>query len=63
MTMRAHLVSPLFVLLQGLNHALVSGVRTQVSCSSAGARPQPQIVWNKGGIVMRGATQTVSTLM
>lgn len=61
MAMRAHLVAPLFVLLQGLNHPLVSGVRTQVSCSSAGARPQPQIVWNKGGIVMRGASQTVST--
>ena len=52
-------VPPLYVRLQGLNHPLVSGVRTQISCSSAGARPAPQIIWNKGGIVMRGATQTV----
>lgn len=53
-------VPPLYVRLQGLNHPLVSGVRQQISCSSAGARPPPQIVWNKGGIVMRGASQTVS---
>lgn len=55
-------VPPLFVRLQGLNHPLVSGVRTQANCTSAGARPSPQIVWNKGGVLMRGATQTVSAL-
>lgn len=53
-------VSPLFVRMQGLNQPLVSGVRTRVTCSSAGARPQPQIVWNKGGDAIRGASQTVS---
>lgn len=46
--------------MQGLNQPLVSGVRTRVTCSSAGARPQPQIVWNKGGVAIRGASQTVS---
>lgn len=56
-------VPPLYVRLQGLNQPLVASVRTQVSCSSAGARPSPQIVWNKGGIVMRGASQTVSTII
>lgn len=55
-----HAVSPLFVRMQGLNQPLVSGVRTRVTCSSAGARPQPQIVWNKGGAGIRGASQTVS---
>lgn len=53
-------VPPLYVRLQGLNHPLVSGVRTHVTCSSAGARPSPQIIWNKGGTLMRGASQTVS---
>ncbi|XP_055706645.1 uncharacterized protein LOC129803854 isoform X2 [Phlebotomus papatasi] len=52
---------PLFVRLQGLNHALVAGVRTQISCSSAGARPPPEIIWNKGGLLMRGASQTTSS--
>ena len=52
-------VPPLYVLIQGLNHPLISGVRTQISCIQTGARPPPQIVWNKGGIVMRGAAQTV----
>lgn len=56
----SRLVSPLFVRMQGLNQPLVSGVRTRVTCSSAGARPQPQIVWNKGGAAIRGASQTVS---
>ncbi|XP_059609040.1 hemicentin-1 [Phlebotomus argentipes] len=52
---------PLYVRLQGLNHALVAGVRTQISCSSAGARPPPEIIWNKGGLLMRGASQTTSS--
>ncbi|XP_055387368.1 uncharacterized protein LOC129615952 isoform X2 [Condylostylus longicornis] len=51
---------PLYVRLQGLNHPLAAGVRTQITCTSAGARPPPQIVWNKGGIIMRGATQSTS---
>lgn len=53
-------MAPLYVRLQGLNHPLVAGVRTQITCSSAGARPIPHIIWNKGGQMMRGATQTVS---
>lgn len=55
-------VPPLYVQLKGLNHPLVAGMRTQISCSSAGARPPPQILWSKGGVAMRGPTQTVSCL-
>lgn len=31
-------VPPLYVLIQGLNHPLISGVRTQISCVQTGAR-------------------------
>lgn len=54
---------PLYVRIQGLNHPLVSGVATRISCSSAGARPQPEIVWNKDSneiqTMMRSASKTV----
>lgn len=57
-------VPPLYVRIQGLNHPLVSGVATRISCSSAGARPEPDIVWNKDSneiqTMIRGASKTVS---
>lgn len=52
-------VPPLSLLLQGLNHALVAGTRTHVTCTAVGARPAPHIVWAKGGQVIKGATQSV----
>ncbi|XP_073845345.1 sidestep V [Musca autumnalis] len=51
---------PLSLLLQGLNHALVAGTRTHVTCTSVGARPAPQIIWSKGGQIIKGATQSTS---
>ncbi|KAM7345261.1 sidestep V [Cochliomyia hominivorax] len=51
---------PLSLLLQGLNHALVAGTRTHVTCTAVGARPAPQIVWSKGGQLLKGATQSTS---
>lgn len=53
-------VPPLSLLLQGLNHALIAGTRTHVTCTAVGARPAPQIVWKKSGQVLKGATQSVS---
>jgi CD80-like C2-set immunoglobulin domain len=52
-------VPPLYIHIQGLNHPLTSGVKVHLSCSTAGARPVPQIVWTKGTQVMQGASQTV----
>ncbi|XP_055845116.1 uncharacterized protein LOC129911368 [Episyrphus balteatus] len=52
---------PLNILLQGINHPIVAGVRTHVTCTSVGARPPPRIIWKKGGVEMRGATQSTST--
>lgn len=46
--------------MHGLNSPLVAGVRTHIICRSSGARPTPSIMWSKGGISLRGATQTVS---
>lgn len=54
-----HLVPPLYIHIQGLNHPLTSGVKVHLSCSTAGARPVPQVVWMKGTQVMQGASQTV----
>lgn len=54
-----YLVPPLYIHIQGLNHPLTSGVKVHLSCSTAGARPIPQIVWTKGSQVMQGASQTV----
>lgn len=53
-------VPPLSLLLQGLNHALVAGTRTHVTCTAVGARPPPQILWSKGGQLIKGATYSVS---
>jgi CD80-like C2-set immunoglobulin domain len=53
------LVPPLYIHIQGLNHQLTSGVKVHLSCSTAGARPVPQIVWTKGSQVMQGASQSV----
>ena len=50
---------PLYIHIQGLNHPLTSGVKVHLSCSTAGARPVPQIIWTKGTQVMQGASQTV----
>lgn len=55
-------VPPLSLLLQGLNHALVAGTRTHVTCTAVGARPAPQIIWSKGGQILKGATQSVGNL-
>ncbi|XP_075168713.1 sidestep V [Haematobia irritans] len=52
---------PLSLLLQGLNHALVAGTRTHVTCTAVGARPAPQIIWSKGGQVLKGATHSTSS--
>ncbi|XP_067633168.1 uncharacterized protein side-V [Eurosta solidaginis] len=52
---------PLSLLLQGLNHALVAGTRTHVTCTAVGARPPPQIKWTKAGQVLKGSTQSTSS--
>ncbi|CAD7012762.1 unnamed protein product [Ceratitis capitata] len=52
---------PLSLLLQGLNHALIAGTRTHVTCTAVGARPAPQIVWKKAGQILKGATQSTSS--
>lgn len=57
-----YLVPPLYIHIQGLNHPLTSGVKVHLSCSTAGARPIPQIVWTKGSQVMQGASQTVCSV-
>ncbi|KAH8354979.1 hypothetical protein KR093_003272, partial [Drosophila rubida] len=49
---------PLSLLLQGLNHAVVAGTRTHVTCTAIGARPPPHIIWSKAGQVLKGATQS-----
>uniref|UniRef100_A0A1A9UND1 Ig-like domain-containing protein n=1 Tax=Glossina austeni TaxID=7395 RepID=A0A1A9UND1_GLOAU len=54
------LIPPLSLLLQGLNHAVVAGTRTHVTCTAIGARPPPHIVWSKGGQILKGATQSTS---
>lgn len=54
------LVPPLYIHIQGLNHQLTSGVKVHLSCSTAGARPVPEIVWTKGSQVLQGSSQTVS---
>lgn len=54
------LVPPLYIHIQGLNHPLTSGVKVHLSCSSAGARPIPQIVWTKNMQIMQGSSQSVS---
>ncbi|XP_033251075.1 uncharacterized protein LOC117190098 isoform X2 [Drosophila miranda] len=51
---------PLNLLLQGLNHALVAGTRTHVTCTAIGARPPPHIIWSKAGQILKGATQSTS---
>ncbi|CAO1420449.1 unnamed protein product [Diamesa hyperborea] len=52
---------PLYIHIQGLNHPLTSGVKVHLSCSSAGARPIPQIVWTKNMQIMQGSSQSSST--
>uniref|UniRef100_A0AAG5CY02 Sidestep protein n=1 Tax=Anopheles atroparvus TaxID=41427 RepID=A0AAG5CY02_ANOAO len=51
---------PLFVRMQGLRETLTAGVKTQVSCITAGSRPAPSVVWTKGSSVIRGSSQTTS---
>ncbi|KAG5673612.1 hypothetical protein PVAND_003641 [Polypedilum vanderplanki] len=51
---------PLYIHIHGLNHPLTSGVKVHLSCSTAGARPIPQIIWMKGSQIMQGASQTTS---
>ncbi|XP_017096812.3 neural cell adhesion molecule 1 [Drosophila bipectinata] len=51
---------PLSLLLQGLNHAVVAGTRTHVTCTAIGARPPPEIIWSKAGQILRGATTSTS---
>jgi hypothetical protein len=53
------IVPPLYIYIHGLSHPLTSGVKVHLSCSTAGARPIPQIVWTKGTQAMQGASQTV----
>ncbi|KAH8358190.1 hypothetical protein KR084_007445, partial [Drosophila pseudotakahashii] len=52
---------PLSLLLQGLNHAVIAGTRTHVTCTAIGARPPPEIVWSKAGQIVRGATSSTSS--
>ncbi|KAH8305876.1 hypothetical protein KR018_000382, partial [Drosophila ironensis] len=52
---------PLSLLLQGLNHAVVAGTRTHVTCTAIGARPPPEIIWSKAGQILRGATASTSS--
>ncbi|XP_070490532.1 uncharacterized protein side-V [Chironomus tepperi] len=51
---------PLYIYIHGLSHPLTSGVKVHLSCSTAGARPIPNIVWTKGTQAMQGASQTTS---
>uniref|UniRef100_A0A182MD35 Ig-like domain-containing protein n=1 Tax=Anopheles culicifacies TaxID=139723 RepID=A0A182MD35_9DIPT len=53
-------VPPLYVRMQGLRETLTAGVKTQVSCITAGSRPAPSVVWTKGSSVIRGSSQTTS---
>uniref|UniRef100_A0A182VR04 Ig-like domain-containing protein n=1 Tax=Anopheles minimus TaxID=112268 RepID=A0A182VR04_9DIPT len=46
--------------MQGLRETLTAGVKTQVSCITAGSRPAPSVVWTKGSSVIRGSSQTTS---
>uniref|UniRef100_A0A182T9Z3 Ig-like domain-containing protein n=1 Tax=Anopheles maculatus TaxID=74869 RepID=A0A182T9Z3_9DIPT len=46
--------------MQGLRETLTAGVKTQVSCITAGSRPAPSIFWTKGSSVIRGSSQTTS---
>ncbi|XP_017005891.2 neural cell adhesion molecule 1-A [Drosophila takahashii] len=52
---------PLSLLLQGLNHAVIAGTRTHVTCTAIGARPPPEIIWSKAGQIVRGATSSTSS--
>ncbi|KAM8713629.1 hypothetical protein ACLKA7_013880 [Drosophila subpalustris] len=52
---------PLSLLLQGLNHAVVAGTRTHVTCTAIGARPPPHIIWSKAGQQLKGATQSTAS--
>lgn len=52
---------PINILLQGINHPIVAGVRTQITCTSTGARPPPKIIWKKGHVDIQGATQSTSS--
>ncbi|KAH8252583.1 hypothetical protein KR032_000656, partial [Drosophila birchii] len=52
---------PLSLLLQGLNHAVVAGTRTHVTCTAIGARPPPIIMWSKAGQPVKGATASTSS--
>uniref|UniRef100_A0A182PKC6 Ig-like domain-containing protein n=1 Tax=Anopheles epiroticus TaxID=199890 RepID=A0A182PKC6_9DIPT len=51
---------PLYVRMQGLRETLTAGVKTQVSCTTAGSRPAPSVAWTKGSSVIRGSSQTTS---
>lgn len=53
-------VPPLFITMQGLRDTLTAGIKTQVSCLTAGSRPAPSISWTKGTSIIRGSSQTVS---
>uniref|UniRef100_A0A6P4FBB0 Uncharacterized protein LOC108049650 n=1 Tax=Drosophila rhopaloa TaxID=1041015 RepID=A0A6P4FBB0_DRORH len=52
---------PLSLLLQGLNHAVIAGTRTHVTCTAIGARPPPEIIWSKAGQIVRGASTSTSS--
>ncbi|EDV98338.1 GH23057 [Drosophila grimshawi] len=52
---------PLSLLLQGLNHAVVAGTRTHVTCTAIGARPPPHIIWSKAGQILKGASQSTAS--
>ncbi|XP_039431401.1 nephrin [Culex pipiens pallens] len=51
---------PLFITMQGLRDTLTAGIKTQVSCLTAGSRPAPSISWTKGTSIIRGSSQTTS---
>ncbi|XP_023160953.2 nephrin isoform X1 [Drosophila hydei] len=52
---------PLSLLLQGLNHAVVAGTRTHVTCTAIGARPPPHIIWSKAGQILKGSSQSTAS--